>query len=366
MSSSPQPPLYPRPNRVAKTESQVRRPSYTSSQRQLTSSAKATRTRWSALQAQDGVRHLRNDIGLGSFSSVYRATKLTAEKVPHIGASESSFDTEADIYERLGDHPLVTPYYGRPSHGGIRLAYMDGGSLYDFLQRFPDAVPALRYQWILDVIEAVEYVHSKGIVVVNICSSNILIDSGSLRCKIADFGGSSIDGSCPEIQEGPTHAFPRPIDLCHVKTDVFALGHTLLEILVGEHPFSELETRDIQERYLNEEFPPVEGGLADSIIGCWYGYFRTAALVLESVRGALVGHTVGLGGLAREAALGEERTFSMVKAPCGGVQRVRNEKGVVGNVSRTLIARDGIDPYLSQLRQVYMEGIDEWIGVYSG
>ena len=244
--------------------------------------AQATRDRWSAAHALDGVRHRRSHIGSGSFSLVYRATKLTAEKVPLIGASESSFDTEADIYERLGDHPLVTPYYGRPWHGGIRLAYMDGGSLYDFLQRFPDAVPALRYQWILDVIEAIEYVHSKGIIVVNICCSNFLVDSGTLRCKIADFGGSSIDGSWPEIQEQATHAFPRSFLICDIRTDVWALGHTLLEILVGEHPFSNLEDVDIRARYLDHEFPPVEGVLADSIVGCWDGRFHAVTPVLES------------------------------------------------------------------------------------
>jgi hypothetical protein len=109
-----------------------------------------------------------------------------------------------------------------------------------------------------------------------------------------------------------------------VKSDLFALGHTLLEILLGHHPrdptngvghyapeneakitFQDEET---EQQYSAGIFPDVSAlqpsALADVLRGCWEQRFETAQDVLDALNRALESVEVFKEGDDRRAALG--------------------------------------------------------------
>lgn len=70
-----------------------------------------------------------------------------------------------------------------------------------------------------------------------------------------------------------------------VRSDLFALGSTLYEVITGNPPYKGKPDDDIAQLYSNGAFPNVTGILCEHIImGCWQGRFMSAAEVLESFR----------------------------------------------------------------------------------
>ncbi|KAG8702334.1 hypothetical protein FRC08_003548 [Ceratobasidium sp. 394] len=165
--------------------------------------------------------------------------------------------------------------------------WMDNEALPAYITRNPSAD---RYRLSIGICEGVVYLHENGIAHGDIKGGNVLISDGGIA-KLADFGCTELKGSelcfttttsteysarwaAPEILMGGVRGKP---------ADVYALGMTLLEVVTGTVPFSDIPNnmavisaicfgRKIPER--PKEFPSFEGGEADSL---WELIVRTWA-----------------------------------------------------------------------------------------
>ncbi len=126
---------------------------------------------------------------------------------------------------RAGDPPLLL------------MEYVDG---FDLSSIGPSLEPKQKARLLADVADAVERAHQLGIQHRDLKPGNILVDA-ALRPRILDFGLSSGaadrgHGLGTLVYMAPEQLDPsRPID---ARTDVYALGVVLFELLCGERPFA--------------------------------------------------------------------------------------------------------------------------------
>ncbi|KAK1711262.1 kinase-like domain-containing protein [Colletotrichum acutatum] len=224
-------------------------------------------------------------VAIGSTSYVERLPNGTIIKTAWPGGDRAhqrrrEIATEAEIYDRLGEHPcLVKKKAWNPDEYALSLEDMPNGTLKDFLESHTDVPVEQRQQWVTEAIECVKLLHSSTVLHCDIGPHNFLLDD-SLRLKIIDFSGSSVDGSHTEISPGTRYAAPLPDRSLQstptVKSDLFSLGSTIYYIMMGKAPFQEFQSGEVREMYNNREFPDLTSvPHAGLILGCWSQSFES-------------------------------------------------------------------------------------------
>ncbi|KAI9737010.1 MAG: hypothetical protein M1834_000599 [Cirrosporium novae-zelandiae] len=169
---------------------------------------------------------------------------------------------EAQIYQRLGPHPrLVKVIDWDPETCVLTMEYMPNGSLKDFLHAHNDDISMpQRLQWIRQAAEGLQLLHSAGVIHCDIGPRNFLLDA-ALDLKIADFSGSSLDGSSASVCAGTRFSLPDFSwnDPPTVRQDLFGLGSTIYCIMTrtGQCPFGDLPSNQVEKLYAASEFPDV-------------------------------------------------------------------------------------------------------------
>jgi len=181
--------------------------------------------------------------------------------------------TEANIYKRLGPHPrLVKMIDWNPDDCSLTMEYMPNGCLKDYLRAHNEEISTFqRLRWIQEAAEGLQLLHSANIMHCDVEPKNFLLDA-DLGLRIADFSGSSLDGSQASACAGTRFEPPGFDWRCAptVKDDLFSLGSTIYTIITGQYPFQELPSDEVIERYKAHEFPDVTGITCGEIIDrCW-------------------------------------------------------------------------------------------------
>ena len=207
-------------------------------------------------------------------ATVYQAEQLSlkrqvALKMLSCGEDENwltRIQTEAESIAQLQNANVVQIYeignhYGRPY---LALEYVEGGTLE---QRIANTPPSERES--AEPIELLARVihgdQKKGIVHRDIKPANVLITTNGAP-KISDFGlasWSASDGDrtkAGEISGTPHYMSPEQAagstDICP-KSDLFALGAVLYELLMGQPPFRGDTIRDTLHRIRNCDPSPL-------------------------------------------------------------------------------------------------------------
>lgn len=229
-----------------------------------------------------------NLIGVGVFAHVHRLNGERVRKVPapdpdNLDLAIESIRREGQIYAHLDDHLRIIKCL---AYGDffIDLEYAPHGDVKSYLKRYQNTSDECRIRLAREVIEAVVFVHSKGIIHSDLAAHQFLLDS-TLHAKLSDFGFSSFSDGNVLGFENPSHHLPRDINggtPSTFQSDLFALGSTLYEVMTGNTPYDDEPDDTITQLYSKGLFPDVTGILCgDIIIGCWQGRFKSAAEVLK-------------------------------------------------------------------------------------
>ena len=192
---------------------------------------------------------------------------------PHLVVTEEDeqrFIREAKAAAAL-NHPNICTIYSVEEHEGaqfISMEYIDGVILREALgteRRTTET--AIRYA--IQIAEALEEAHSKGIVHRDIKPENIMIDVKN-RVKVMDFGLAKLKGAINITQTACTagtvaYMSPEQIqgqDVDH-RADIFSFGVLLYEMLAGHAPFCGEHEAAMIYSILNEQPQPISSSRFD-------------------------------------------------------------------------------------------------------
>jgi serine/threonine-protein kinase len=173
-------------------------------------------------------------------------------------------------------HQNVVAVYDCFSHRGkqyIALECVDGLDLRSILQRagrLPARVSALIA---LECARGIEAIHARGMVHRDIKPANILIGRQG-ETKIADFGIALDPAASPLTQTGvalgsPPYMSPEQLQGARVdaRSDVFALGAVLYELLTGRPPYNlsgDPDQETLLARMKRESYAPLRKAIPES------------------------------------------------------------------------------------------------------
>jgi serine/threonine protein kinase/beta-lactam-binding protein with PASTA domain len=220
----------------------------------------------------DGRYQVRSRIARGGMATVYLATDLRLErrvavKVMHGHLADDSqfkqrFIQEARSAARLA-HPNVVNVFdqGQDNESAyLVMEYLPGITLRDLLEEYGSLTP----QQMIDITEAVlaglGAAHKAGILHRDLKPENVLLaDDG--RIKIGDFGlarATSANTATGAALLG-TIAYLSPElvtrGIADTRSDIYAVGIMMYEMLTGEQPFRGEQPMQIAYRHANEPLP---------------------------------------------------------------------------------------------------------------
>ena len=215
---------------------------------------------------------LGKQIGAGGMGVVYKATyvengKEVALKVLPPGLAGDPkmlqrFEREINILKRLV-HPHIVKYYGGGTHQGQRwyaMEFIDGGSLQDILKKRKRLTWDQAIQVGRQLCAALEVAHNAGIIHRDLKPANLFVTRKG-KIKLGDFGIARDTEATALTAAGKTvgtYAYMAPEQIqgnvpISKKTDLYATGCLLYEVLTGETPFLAANPAEMLMQHLNDD-----------------------------------------------------------------------------------------------------------------
>ena len=213
------------------------------------------------LKILDDEYSILDKLGAGGNSDVFEAKNKesgdhVAMKVAREGGGDWDRETLLNEADRALKHPNIVPIIefgsleGRPA---LVMELMSAGTVEDYIQKYAeDGFPEDGfYKVIVDVCRGLHHAHVSNIVHRDVKPANMLV-SAEGTVKVCDFGiakrfeqaGQDIQGSKNTMMAKGTAQYmpPEQCDLqgrADKRSDVYALGCVIYEMLAGQLPFSE-------------------------------------------------------------------------------------------------------------------------------
>ncbi len=177
------------------------------------------------------------------------------------------FKNEAILLSKL-EHPNIVSIYDYVEKKGdffLITEFIEGQTLDEHIELVSGPMPETRIsKLMLQILDAIEYIHSKHIIHRDIKSSNFIITSEN-KVKLIDFGiAKSLSKNSMLLTKGDmkvgTTIFMSPQQvkgkILDRRSDIYSLGVTLFHTLTGQYPYDkDLSEYEIYNKIVTEAFP---------------------------------------------------------------------------------------------------------------
>jgi serine/threonine-protein kinase len=197
-------------------------------------------------------------VGRGQFGRVFCAIrKSNGQLVALKELDPEQFETAKFLRELRFlvtlQHPNVISWQGYDSFREGRylsMDYCEGGNLRQLMEQYEETslgrLPiALTLQIMLDVLQGLAHIHSRGIIHADLKPENILLSltAQTWQAKLSDFGIACTtyeqSGAIDSVHGSPAYMAPERFDQAMTSSaDLYAVGVILYEMLLGERPFA--------------------------------------------------------------------------------------------------------------------------------
>ena len=220
-----------------------------------------------------GQYELVDILGQGGMSVVFKGRhKLTDQEValkilpPELAAHaqvKGRFLEEAKALAAL-DHPNIVHLYAFGQENGafvLAMQFVQGHTWERLILEKTRLDPVTSARIAIDVLRALEYAHGRGVVHRDMKPSNVLVRDHDGTATVMDFGIAKTLTSTRLTATGQTMGTVRYMSPEQVRgqevdarTDLYSLGATLYESIVGETPFDGATHFEIMTKHLSD--PP--------------------------------------------------------------------------------------------------------------
>ena len=219
---------------------------------------------------------LLDKLGEGGMGVVYRARyvrndrQVAVKLLPPDAAANKTllarFEREMEVLKRL-DHPNIVHCFGGTCEGEQRFYAMeliDCGTLAELLREKHRLSWEVVVDYAIQMCDALQYAHERGVIHRDIKPSNILMTKQG-QLKLSDFGLVTVVTGRRLTASGRTlgtveYMSPEQIrgkPPLNNRSDLYALGCVIHEMLIGQPPYSGENTVEIMHRHLKDPVPHI-------------------------------------------------------------------------------------------------------------
>lgn len=239
--------------------------------------------------AQDEVRgsvvvagryRLEDRLGRGGMGTVWRATdellgRPVAVKELHVGEGDGDGVAAGALREARAvahvRHPHVVVVHDVVEHDGrpcIVMELVDGGSLADLISAGKTLTPVETARTALALLGALTAAHGRGVLHRDVKPANVLMESGTGRVVLTDFGIARFSGATTISETGafvgsPEYTAPERMQGAEAgpAADLWSLGTLMCTALTGESPFRRDSLGGVLHAVVSAEIrPPAQAG----------------------------------------------------------------------------------------------------------
>ncbi|MEO8451300.1 MAG: serine/threonine-protein kinase [Gemmatimonadota bacterium] len=219
---------------------------------------------------------LERELGRGGMGVVYlaresRLDRLVAVKVlpRHLGANpdlRERFIREAKTAAQLS-HPNIVNIFRADEVGGyafFTMAFIEGESLADRIRARGPLSPAEAVRVLREAAWALAYAHARGVVHRDVKPENIMLERGTNRVVVTDFGIAHDESASSITEDGmvlgsvyymsPEQAAGDDLD---GRSDLYTLGVVGFQILTGRLPFEADRAVSVMAQQVTRQAPPL-------------------------------------------------------------------------------------------------------------
>lgn len=224
-----------------------------------------------------GRYRLEERLGRGGMGTVWRASdellgRAVAVKELHVdgGTEATGAVREARTVAQVR-HPHVVVVHDVVQHDGrpyIVMELIDGGSLADRLASEGPLSPGETARTGLALLGALSAAHARGVLHRDVKPANVLMEAGTGRVVLTDFGIAHLAGSTTISETGafvgsPEYTSPERMQgaAAGPESDLWSLGTLLCAALTGESPFRRDSLGGVLHAVVYDEIrPPAQAG----------------------------------------------------------------------------------------------------------
>ena len=218
-------------------------------------------------------------LGKGGMGAVYLATEAALEREvaikvlpPDRGATQDSrdrFRREARTAAKLS-HPHIVPLYTFGDVDGTLyfvMGYVKGESLAARLKREGRLPVEDARRILIEIADALDYAHKLGVIHRDIKPDNVLLEEGTGRALLTDFGVAKALGAGQTMTEvgsvlgTPQYMSPEQAqgkaDIDH-RSDLYSLGVMGYAMFSGRLPFEGPTPGDVMRQHITKEAPSLK------------------------------------------------------------------------------------------------------------